>query len=107
MASWSGRIEDRLCLAGRAGAVVGDWKAVRDIWCADGSGNYANGAYLGHDVEDCLFYSASGKLIGAVGIRGLVVVQTADVTLVCPQERVEEVKKLVEQLRGREMKEYL
>lgn len=86
---------------------VGNWKAVRDIWCADGAGNYASGAYVVHDVEDCLFYSSSGKLIGAVGIRGLVVVQTDDVTLVCPQERVEEVKKLVEQLRGREMKEYL
>ncbi len=86
---------------------VGNWKALRDIWRPDDSGNYANGAYIVHDAEDCLFYSSSGKLIGAVGIRGLVVVQTPDVTLVCPQERVEEVKKLVEQLRAREMKEYL
>lgn len=86
---------------------VGNWKALRDIWCSDPSGNYSNAAYVAHDVDDCILYSSADHLICAVGVRGLVVVQTPDVTLVCPQERVEDVKKLVEELRAREMKEYL
>ncbi len=86
---------------------VGNWKALRDIWCSDVSGNYTNAAYVAHDVNDCILYSSPDHLICAVGIRGLVVVETPDVTLVCSQDRVEDVKKLVEELRAREMKRYL
>ncbi|HKO22966.1 MAG TPA: hypothetical protein VJX91_09975 [Candidatus Eisenbacteria bacterium] len=38
-------------------------------------------------------------LVAAVGVRDLVIVRTGDVTLVCPRERAQDVRALVERLR--------
>jgi len=52
------------------------------------------------DCEGSLLMS-SGRLVAGVGLRGLVVIETPDAVLVAPQDRVQEVKQLVGQLKQR------
>ena len=58
------------------------------------------------DAADCLVYG-DDRLIALVGVRDLIVVNTADAVLVCPKGRAQDVKKVVEELERREMTEYL
>jgi mannose-1-phosphate guanylyltransferase len=49
-----------------------------------------------------------GRLtVAAVGLRGMVIVDTGDAVLVCPKERVQDVKKIVEQLQHEGRDQYL
>jgi mannose-1-phosphate guanylyltransferase/mannose-6-phosphate isomerase len=52
------------------------------------------------DVEDCLL-KTDGPFIGAVGVRGLVVVASGDAVLVTTRDRVQDVKKIVDALKDR------
>lgn len=85
---------------------VGSWSAVAELHRgeADGAGNVARDApVVTHDAKGC-FVQGDGRLIGLVGLRDVAVIQTADATLVCPLDRVEEVKELVKSLEARGFK---
>ena len=57
-------------------------------------------------TENCIFVS-DGRLIAAVGVENLVVVDTPDVTLVCGKDNAQDVKKIVEKLRAGGQTQYL
>ena len=75
--------------AGFAWDDLGSWEGVRD-----------RGHALLEDCENVMAFSEDG-LIAGIGLRDLVIVRTPDVTLVCRRDRVQEVKTLVERLKGR------
>jgi len=82
---------------------IGSWESLRDMLSSDGSGNIVVGSeHLGVDTTGVLIHSSGGKrLIATIGLSNVVIVDTGDVLLVCPRERSEEVRTLVEQLRKR------
>ena len=45
--------------------------------------------------------------IGGLGLEGFVVVHTPDATLVCPKNRAEDLKKLVEEIRAKGLDRHL
>ena len=49
----------------------------------------------------------SGRLVAALGVQDLIVVDTPDAVLVCPRNRAQDVKKLVDELKERGDHEYL
>lgn len=79
---------------------VGSWTAIPDVQTSDSHGNCAAGGaeILAQDANDCIAYGNPGELIALLGVRDLVVVHAGKVTLVCPRERAQDVKKLVERL---------
>lgn len=77
---------------------VGSWSALWDIADKDTAGNVIKGDVLTADVEGC-YLSSSGRLIGAVGVSDLVVVETADALLVASKGRVQDVKAIVAKLK--------
>ena len=83
---------------------VGAWNALEDISRKDADGNI-----LSKDVYqvDCTgtLVRADGRLIGAVGLRDMIVVDTPDALLICPKDRAQDVKKLVEQLKDQKRPE--
>jgi mannose-1-phosphate guanylyltransferase len=103
--------------AGRVGTVCGDfgWNDVGDfhtLGAALPSGEANNvvvGAPDGQEKPGVLLYDAtglvvvphSGRLVAALGVHDLIVVDTPDVLLVCPRDRAQEVKKLVDELKER------
>ena len=42
----------------------------------------------------------SGRLVAALGVRDLIVVDTPDAVLVCPRDRAQDVKALVDELKA-------
>jgi len=85
---------------------VGSWATVAELLPQDTQGNVVVGEHVGIDTTGSLLYS-SGRLIATVGLRDMIVVDTGDAVLICPKARAQEVKDLVDELRGKQKDEYL
>jgi len=79
---------------------VGSWSALQDALPRDEQGNVVTGDVLVEDSSGCYLHSTS-RLIGAVGLKDHVVVETKDAVLVAPRDRVQDVKALVTHLKAR------
>jgi len=84
---------------------VGSWQALWDIHAKDESSNVTVGDVITEDVEGCYLHS-EGRLIAAIGISDHVVVETDDAVLIADKRRVQDVKKLVSQLKDEEREEF-
>ncbi|MEW6097130.1 MAG: mannose-1-phosphate guanylyltransferase [bacterium] len=76
---------------------VGSWKALERMYPKDENKNVILGKHIGIDTQNCIIM-AEEKLVATIGISDLIVVNTNEATFVCPKERAEEVKKIVEKL---------
>lgn len=85
---------------------VGSWSALWDISQKDSNGNATRGDVLLEDASDSYIYSQH-RLIGAVGVKDLVVVETKDAVLVAHKGHVQKVKNIVAQLKSSNRPEYL
>ncbi len=74
---------------------VGDWRSLFDHLPGDQEGNHSNTDVATLDARNCLAYSRDGKLVALLGVKDLVVVDTADALLVCDRKRTQEVKQLL------------
>lgn len=83
---------------------LGSWEAFYQAEPRDGSGNVCHGDILTRDAENC-YFNARHRLLAAIGVRDLVVVETRDAVLVVPRERVQEVKAVVDRLQAAERAE--
>jgi len=82
---------------------VGSWAALLELRQRDAAGNAANGDAVFIDAGNNLTVS-DGRLVAAVGVSDLVVVVAGQAVLICPRERAQDVKQVVEELerQGRE-----
>jgi len=85
---------------------IGSWSALEEVVDADRDGNVSEGNVVSLGCKDSIFYT-DNKLLGAVGLNGMVVVNTTDATLMIPKDRVQEVKDLVTELKLKGKEEYL
>jgi mannose-1-phosphate guanylyltransferase len=76
---------------------VGSWRALSALLPADAQGNVVVGAHHGLETSGCLIYSPN-KLVATIGLADLVVIETDDVLLICPRDRDQDVRRLVELL---------
>lgn len=86
---------------------VGQWSVVKQQQEENPEDNVTKGEVLALDTENCLFYGQRQKIIAAVGLKDLIVVDTKDALLICPMQRDQEVKKLVDAMKELNKKEYL
>ena len=77
---------------------VGSWASLQDALPADAAGNVTRGDVVTEDSKDCLLYSTE-RLVATVGLEGHVVIETKDAVMVAPKSRVQDVKRLVEQMK--------
>jgi mannose-1-phosphate guanylyltransferase len=77
---------------------VGTWESIYEELSANKGSNLVRGNHLGIDTEGCLIYGYGKKTIATIGLKDMVVVETADAILVCKKERSQDVKKLVEMI---------
>ena len=85
---------------------IGSWSALEDVMGADDKGNVVIGNSVNMEPEGSIIFS-SGRLLATIGLKSMVVVDTQDATLICPKDRVQDVKKLVERLKQTGKSEYL
>jgi len=77
---------------------VGSWSAIWDVSDQDEQGNAVQGDVMLEAVNNSYVRSES-RLIAALGVENLVVVETADAVLVADKAHVQDIKKLVEKLK--------
>jgi mannose-1-phosphate guanylyltransferase/mannose-6-phosphate isomerase len=82
---------------------IGSWSALQDLLPRDVLGNSSEGDVLLHDCRST-YVKAESRLVTAVGLEDVVIVETKDATLVASRDRSQDVKALVDRLKadGRE-----
>jgi len=85
---------------------LGSWDEVARISGKDDRGNSITGSVVQIDTQNCLIYSP-GKLVAAIGIEDLIVVNTEDALLICRKGRSQEVKEISDYLKRKQMTEFL
>ncbi|WKT00457.1 mannose-1-phosphate guanylyltransferase/mannose-6-phosphate isomerase [Gallibacterium salpingitidis] len=85
---------------------VGSWSALWDVSNKDENQNVHRGDVITSNSSGCYIY-APNKLVAAVGLENIVIVDTKDAVLVADRSKVQEVKQIVEQLKNEGRSEYL
>lgn len=90
---------------------VGDWRVVYDLGEKDANDNVV---ISDDDQKEVLalkseknIIQANGRLIALYGINDMIVIDTPEILMIAPKANSQEVKKLVEQLKADNKKEYL
>jgi mannose-1-phosphate guanylyltransferase/mannose-6-phosphate isomerase len=78
---------------------VGSLLALEDVAEPDAARNVRVGRGVDIDSSDNIVYSTD-RLVATLGVRDLIVVDTADATLVLPKNRVQDVRQVVEALKA-------
>jgi mannose-1-phosphate guanylyltransferase len=84
---------------------IGTWETLIELLQAnddivDDAGNVAVGEHILVDTHNTLIHSPK-KLVATIGLRDMVVIETDDALLICPMERSQDVRQVVDLLRER------
>ncbi|MCP5474625.1 MAG: mannose-1-phosphate guanylyltransferase/mannose-6-phosphate isomerase [Rhodanobacteraceae bacterium] len=78
---------------------IGSWKAISDLDPGDNDGNRTVGPAVLVDSRNC-YVQSKGRLVAAVGVDDLVIVDTGDAVLVSTRNKAQAVKQVVDELRS-------
>ena len=78
---------------------VGSWHSLWESEDQDEDGNVVVGDVIGEQNRGCYLHS-NYRLLGAIGLQDMVVVETADAVLVAPQGRSQDVRMVVDRLKA-------
>lgn len=82
---------------------IGAWEALKEALSDTETENVTKGEVAVEDCTDTLMYNFTGQLVVGIDLKDMIVVNTKDVTLVCPKDSVPKIKKFVEKLRGTDL----
>jgi mannose-1-phosphate guanylyltransferase len=85
---------------------IGSWADLHDILEQDQAGNFVEGESILIDSRNCMIHSPK-KLVAAVGLEDMVVIETDDAILICPKARSQDVKLIVDRLKQMGKSQYL
>ncbi len=87
---------------------VGSWTSMERINPACENQNIIRGNVISLDNHGCIVEAGSNqRLIAILGAEDLIVVDTEDATLICPKNRAQDVKKILENLKASRQEQYL
>lgn len=85
---------------------IGSWQAIRELTLGDEQGNQCNGQTVLHDVTNC-YIDSPKRLVGAVGLDNLIIIDTPDALLIADASRTQEVKVIAQELKRQGHPAYL
>ena len=85
---------------------VGSWDTLGVMYDADENGNISKGDNIILDTENSVIFG-NKRLIAAVGLENIIVVETDDAILVCDKNKAQDVKRVVDILKEKDRKKYL
>ncbi len=88
-------------------ADIGHWRSVSEMSKKDRDGNTVAGESVLLDSSNNLLMSSSKKLITAVGVNNLVMIETDGVILLVHKDRAQDVRELIKQFKSNKLKNYL
>lgn len=77
---------------------IGSWSALSDLSAPNAEGNRIEGEALLCDVANC-YIRSKDRLVGAVGVENLLIIDTPDALLVADRSRAQDVKRIYAQLK--------
>jgi mannose-1-phosphate guanylyltransferase/mannose-6-phosphate isomerase len=83
---------------------LGAWDAVWQVGKQDEQGNVTSGDTLLSNTNNSLVH-ASSRLVSAVGLENLIIIETADAVLVADRKNSQDVKQIVNQLEAQKREE--
>ncbi|TZF91184.1 mannose-1-phosphate guanylyltransferase/mannose-6-phosphate isomerase [Cognatilysobacter lacus] len=86
---------------------IGSWSALWSVAERDSDGNRYEGDVISIDTTGSLVRASERRMIATLGVDDLVIIDTADATLVARKDRVQDVKRIVEQLEAAGRQEHL
>jgi mannose-1-phosphate guanylyltransferase len=94
--------------AGIGWSDLGSWSALPEVVATDELETVVvnSSAHIAIDSRRCVV-SGNGGVVATIGVDDLIVVSTGDAVLVCPRERAQELRRVVEELEKRGMSQYL
>lgn len=87
-------------------ADIGNWAELGDRVRADSHGNSVEGDAILIDTTGSLVLGAR-RLVAAIGLDDMIIIDTEDAILVCPRSRAQDVRKVVDALRRAGKTSYL
>lgn len=85
---------------------VGSFDMMEVLNEKDENGNIIKGDVVSVDAKNSVII-ASSRAVTVTGIEGLIVVETPDAVMVCPMDKAQDVKKIVDELNAQDRKELL
>jgi mannose-1-phosphate guanylyltransferase len=86
---------------------VGSWATLLEILESDHAGNVVRHAqHIGLDTQNTLVFGHD-RVVATIGLRDMIVIDTGDAVLVCPQDRAQDVKLIVDELKRQGKQQYL
>lgn len=85
---------------------VGSWSSLEEVVPLDKDGNVRNGNIIDLGSRDSVLF-ADRRVVATIGLNNMVVVDTPDATLVCPKDRAQDVKAIVNLLKQQGAPEHL
>lgn len=86
---------------------VGSFDMLKVMHEEDDNGNVVVGNCVNIETTNSVVYSSGGRLVTTLGLDNVVVVETEDGIMVCSKDRVQDVKKIVDELKAQGKNEYL
>lgn len=83
---------------------VGSWSAMHDIHDADDEGNILKGDVIAKQTKNS-FIMSSSRLVTALGVEDLIIIDTEDALLVANKDNAQDVKRIVDELTARDRDE--
>jgi mannose-1-phosphate guanylyltransferase len=74
---------------------MGTWVEVAETWNSDSNNNSYLGEYINLDSDECIVYSPNIP-VTTIGIQGLIIINTPNGLLVCPKDRIDDIKALIQ-----------
>lgn len=78
---------------------IGSWGALGDLIPPDANGNRVQGEALLHEASNC-YIQSDERLVGAVGVDNLIIIDTPDALLVANRSRAQDVKHIYAELKA-------
>jgi mannose-1-phosphate guanylyltransferase len=80
---------------------IGDWSSLTKLLPCDQNGNMTTGQFIGIETSNTLVFGQK-RLIATLGVENLVIIDTEDALLICPQNRAQDVRKIVDKLKSKD-----
>ena len=84
---------------------LGSWSSLWDIAEKNAAGNVFNGDVISYDTSNS-YVRSDERLVATIGVDNVVIVDTKDAIMVASKDRVQDVKKIVQQLKQEGRSEY-
>ncbi|MEK7948531.1 mannose-1-phosphate guanylyltransferase/mannose-6-phosphate isomerase [Pigmentiphaga sp. YJ18] len=79
---------------------IGSWSAFGNLFPSDARGNQLDGDVIAVELDNCYIH-ADGRVVGAIGLKDVVIVDTADALLVSQKDALPDIKRVIAQLEAR------